>query len=81
MLISGLCYTLNRGIEMTDYKIFLKHLSILCEQYEQWNMDERDDGISMHTDCLDDFKRWLYMKQEEAKNRMILEHDVERFRI
>jgi len=42
-----------------EFELFLKYLYILFEEYEQWNMDDRDDGIYMHTDALDDFKLWL----------------------
>jgi len=50
---------LDKKEKKMEFKIFLKHLNLLTEECEQWNMDERDDGIIMHTDALDDFKWWL----------------------
>lgn len=48
-----------------DLHMFLKHFDMLAEEYEQWNMDKRSDGIYIHTDAIDDFKIWLRRKVKE----------------
>jgi len=38
---------------------FFKTLEILIDRYEQYNEEERKDGIIMHTDCLHDFYEFV----------------------
>lgn len=34
----------------------------LAEEYEQWNMNEREDGLVIHTDAIGDFLEWMKRK-------------------
>jgi hypothetical protein len=49
---------INKGIGLTDKKIDTEYLKALFLEYAQWN-EFREDGLIIHTDCLDDFLEWL----------------------
>ena len=44
---------------MKENKDILIGLRQLAEEYQEWNCFERDDGLIIHTDAIDDFLEWL----------------------